>query len=169
LRLSSELTPANKLTLLASGDIPLITPEMVAWTMDNSLLLDADLVYHVIVKEDMEARFPGSNRTYVPLKNVRVCGGDLNVLSTRIVDTHAALWDRLAEARKSPLKQAAIFGPRILFGILLRRFALEALASTLSARLELDARAVISPFPEIGMDIDKPYQYDLASAELRSV
>lgn len=166
LRISSELAPDLKHTLIASGDIPLITPEMVAWTVDNSLSLDADIVYHVITKEDMEARFPGSNRTFVPLKGVRVCGGDLNVFANRIVDTHAELWERLANARKSPFKQAAIFGPGILLGLLLRRFTLDALERTLSRRLELDARAVICPYPEMGMDVDKAYQYDLAIAEL---
>lgn len=166
LRLSSELAPEWKHTLLASGDIPLITPEMVAWAVDRSQALEADIVYHVITQEAMEARFPGSNRTFVPLKDTRVCGGDLNVLANRIVDSHAELWDRLAEARKSPLKQAAIFGPGVLVGLLMRRFDLKSLASTFSKRLGLDARAEICPYPEMGMDIDKPYQYDLAIKEL---
>ena len=167
LRLSSELAPELKHTLMSSGDIPLITTEMVTWAVQHSQSLDADLVYHVITQEAMEARFPGSNRTFVPLKDIRVCGGDLNVLANRIVDSHAGLWDRLAEARKSPFKQAAIFGPGVLIGLLLRRFDLNSLAGTLGKRLDLDARAVVCPYPEMGMDIDKPYQYDLVIDELK--
>ena len=167
LRLSSELAPGLKHTLMSSSDIPLITPEMVTWAVQRSQTLDADLVYHVITQEAMEARFPGSNRTFVPLKGVRVCGGDLNVLANRIVDSHAELLDRLAEARKSPFKQAAIFGPGVLIGLLMRRFDLESLARTLGKRLGLGARAVLCPYPEIGMDIDKPYQYDLVIDELK--
>ena len=41
---SMESSPGATHTLLASGDIPLLTPEIVDWVVDNGLRSGADLV-----------------------------------------------------------------------------------------------------------------------------
>ncbi len=162
---SSELNPSSSHTLIASGDIPMVTPEMVDWVIDHAEGHKVDLVYHVITQEVMEARFPGSNRTFAPLKGMRVCGGDLNVISHSVVKENTEVWKRLTDARKSVFKQAAIFGPRLLIGLLLRQLELEKLAVYLGDRLGLRAKAVVCPYAEVAMDIDKPHQLELIRQE----
>jgi len=114
----------------------------------------------------MEGRFPGSNRTFAPLKGARVCGGALHVVSHKVVKENTDLWKRLTEARKSVFKQAAIFGPRLLIGLLLRQFDLEQLADYLGKRLGLRAKAVVCPYAEVAMDVDKPHQLELVRQDL---
>jgi molybdopterin-guanine dinucleotide biosynthesis protein A len=167
-RRSVQLSPDEGYTLIASGDIPLISTEMVDWVIRNGVTVGAEITYHVVSEEVMGARFPGSKRTFVPLKDVRVCGGDLNLIANHVIDQHQSLWLRLADTRKSPLKQAAIFGPVILAGLALRRFTLDELAKRISRRLKLNAQVVISQYAELGMDIDKLHQYEMVLNEIEA-
>lgn len=164
---SARLDPADLYTLLASADTPLISAAMVDWVAANTIQIEPDIAYHVITDQVMEARFPGANRTYVKMKGVRVCGADLNTVSNRVLQTNRALFERLAAARKNPLRQAAIFGPGFLLGVLLGIFDPPEAARHLGHRLGLKARAVFSPYAEMGMDIDKPEQYRLVAHEFR--
>ena len=163
---SSKLNSSSTHTLIASGDIPLVEPQMVDWVIETAEKDLVDISYHVITEDVMEGRFPGSNRTFAPLKGVRVCGGDLTVISHAVVTQNTALWKQLRNARKSVFKQAAIFGPRLLIGLLLRQLELEKVARYLSKRLGLEARAVVCPYAEVAMDIDKPHQLELIRQEL---
>lgn len=165
-RHSAQLDPRATHTVVSSADIPTLRSDMVDWVIENGMQVDADILYHVITDVTMEARFPGSNRTFAPLKGGRVCGGDLNIVSHRVVDEHTDLWERLTASRKNVLQQAAIFGPRLLFALLFRWYDLDQVADYLSKRLGLSAKAVISPYAELGMDVDKPHQYEQISREI---
>ncbi|MGD2026736.1 MAG: nucleotidyltransferase family protein [Anaerolineales bacterium] len=163
---SSQISPDASHSMIASGDIPTIEPEMVDWVIKNASDSNVDIFYHVVTQEIMEQRFPGSNRTFAPLKDLRVCGGDLNVVSHRAVTKNIDLWEELTAARKSVFKQAAIFGPRLLLGLLFRSLDLDQLAAYLSKRLGIEAKAVICPYAEIAMDVDKPHQLEIIRKEV---
>ncbi len=158
--------PDAEYTLLASTDIPTITPEMVDWVASNARQLQADLVYHVVPREVMEKRFPGSHRTYLRLKDMEVCGADLNVVRTSMANTNTEIFDRLIAARKHPLRQAAIIGWKTLLMIALRRWTLAQVVAAASARGNLRGVGVVSPYAEMAMDADKPYQVDILRAEM---
>ena len=158
--------PAAEYSLIASADIPTITPEIVDWTASNARDLQADLVYHVIPRETMEKRFPGANRTYLRLKDVEVCGADLNVVRTSIANTNTEIFGRLIAARKNPLKEAAILGWKTLLMIALRRWTLQRVVAEASARIGIRGVGVISPYAEMAMDADKPHQVEILRADL---
>ena len=117
----------------------------------------------------MEARFPNSNRTFVSLKGIKVCGGDLNLVANKIVDQNRELWGKLADRRKSPLRQAALLGPGILLGLALRILDLEAGVAKINKRLGLVGQVVECPYAELGMDVDKPSQYELVKQEIENL
>jgi NDP-sugar pyrophosphorylase family protein len=70
-----EINPTAGRILTASSDIPGITPAMVDWVIARAEETEHDIYYNVIKKEVMESRFPDSNRSYIRLKDVEVCGG----------------------------------------------------------------------------------------------
>ncbi|MDH3942604.1 MAG: NTP transferase domain-containing protein [Anaerolineae bacterium] len=161
-----RLNPDVKHILVVSGDIPGITTEIVDWTIERINAEPVDICYFVVTKEVMEERFPDSNRTFTKLKGAAVSGGDMNSFAAEVILGDKGLWDRLHDARKNPLKQAAIVGFDTLFLILFRLVDLQGAASYASKRLGLKARAEYSPYAEMAMDVDKPNQLELLRSDL---
>lgn len=156
----------NHFVLLASGDIPTITPEIVDWRVTGAMQVGADINYAVVTKETMEARFPGSQRSYVRLRDMNVCGGDLNVLRASIAG-HDELWERIIGARKSAWRQVSLLGYDLLLQFLLRRITLEAAGQKVSERLGLAGVGTLSPYAELAMDVDKPAHLEVVEKAMR--
>lgn len=161
-----QINPDVRQVLIVSSDIPAITGEMVDWLVATCLQTDDDLYYNVIPRQVMETRYPASQRTYVRLKDVELCGGDMNVVHTRIATANRETWDKLIEARKNALKQASLVGFDTLLLLLLRAVTLEGAVKRLSRRLHLKGRALVCPYAEVGMDVDKPHQLEILAEDL---
>jgi GTP:adenosylcobinamide-phosphate guanylyltransferase len=164
-----ELNPQATHVLFVSSDIPGITSEMVDWTVQNAQKTNDDIYYNVIERAVMEKRYPGSKRSYTHLKDVEVCGGDMNVVRIMTDTSKDALWTKLISARKNVFKQASLIGWDTLFYLLTRRITLEQGIQTVTSRLHLTGRAVLCPYAEIGMDVDKPFQLEIMRADLDKV
>jgi GTP:adenosylcobinamide-phosphate guanylyltransferase len=161
-----DINPAAERALIVSTDIPAITSDMVDWLVDEAESSTHDVYYNVITRQVMETRYPSSNRSYVKLKGLELCGGDMNVLNTRIVTGDEKLYGRIVEARKSAFKQASLIGFDNLLLYLLRAIDLEGAVRRVSKRLNLKGRAIVCPYAEIGMDVDKPHQLEILRADL---
>jgi hypothetical protein len=161
-----EQDPKTHHVLSVSSDIPAITPEMVDWVVNAAMQTDHDLYYNVITRQVMEARYPGSKRSFTRLKDVEVCGGDMNVIRALTVTGNDKLWGRIVNARKSALKQAALIGFDTLFLLFFHLITLEQGARLASKRLGIAGRAVVCPYAEVGMDIDKPHQLEMVRADM---
>ena len=160
--------PDSQHVALVSSDIPSITPEIVDWVVDNAMQSDEDIYYHVVTRQVMETRFPGANRSYVHLKDMDVCGGDLNLARTSMVNENNELWDRIIGARKNAFKQAALLGFDTLILLMLRAISLEAGVKRATKRLNIKGQAVVCPYAEIAMDVDKPHQLQLLRSDLEA-
>ncbi len=160
-----RLDPGAKQVLAVSSDIPAITPQMVDWSIEATTGTDDDLDYLVIDRGTMEARFPGSNRTYIQLKDGEFCGSDMNVMRAGLVNDRD-FWEKLVSARKSPLKQASLLGPDLLLLILTHQMSLSRAERMVSRRLRMHGRAIRCPYAEMGMDVDKPHQLALLRVDL---
>jgi len=161
-----EHNPDGKSVAVVSSDIPLITPEMVNWIINSSMPANDDLYYCVVEQSQMENRFPKSARSYVKLQDMNVCGGDLAIINMDLYKSREDFWRRIFEARKSYLKQARLIGFDILLLLLLRRLTLTDTVEKVTHRLNITGKALICPYPEIAMDIDKPHQLEIARGKL---
>ena len=160
------LNPGAQVVFSVSSDIPAVTGKIVDWMAEQVGAGDHDVYYNFITREAMENRFPGSNRTYTRFKDAEVCGGDLNAFRTKLLTSDGGVWRELIESRKNVLKQASIIGYGTLLKLLLRQLTIPEAVARVSKRLELKAKAVDCPFPEIGMDVDKPYQLEILQRDL---
>jgi GTP:adenosylcobinamide-phosphate guanylyltransferase len=149
-----KINPAAQKVLIASSDIPTITSEMVDWVI-NQIQDDDDLLYGIVEKSDMETRFPNSNRTFTKLKGIHLCGADLNVSSLKTLLAEDSIWQDIATARKNPLKQASLIGFDTLIAMLFRLEDIHQLAKRASRNLGINGRAMLCPYPELAMDVDK--------------
>ena len=116
--------------------------------------------------EVMEKRYPNSRRTYLRVKDVEVCGGDMSVISTQISTEKDSVFERLSATRKNVLQQAAIIGWGTLFKVLLRRITLQEAVQAVCKRVGLKGRAILCPYAEVGMDVDKPFQLEMMRQDL---
>lgn len=160
-----EMNPETNLILSASADVPAITSEMIDWLVRTAEETDHDAYYNVITRQVMEARFPGSRRSFVKLRGMEVCGGDVNVLRAKAVLGKDKLWDQIVDSRKNALKQAALIGFDTMLLVLLRLITIEQAVARVSKRVGLKGRAIVCPYAEIGMDIDKPFQLEIMRAD----
>ncbi|MBE0672332.1 MAG: nucleotidyltransferase family protein [Anaerolineales bacterium] len=158
---SLELNKKSEYVLLVSSDIPAIKGDMVDWLIKTCMETKDDLYYGVCPREVMEARFPTSKRTFTKLKDMEVCGSDINVIHVSMTTNHLDTWEQLIGNRKSPLRQAAVIGWDTLFQLFTRQFTLQKLVERASQRIGIKGRAIIWSQAEPCMDVDKPHQLEL--------
>lgn len=163
---SLELDRKSKYVLLVSSDIPTLKAEMVDWLVETCMQTKDDLYYGVCTREVMEGRFPDSKRTYTKLKDMEVCGADINISHVRMATEHLDLWESLIGTRKNPLKQASIIGLDTFFKVFTRSIALEELVEKVCGRIGIKGRAIQWPYAEACMDVDKPRQLEMMREDL---
>jgi GTP:adenosylcobinamide-phosphate guanylyltransferase len=164
----AEINPDAEKVLIASSDIPSITPEMVEWVIEQFQSGD-DMVFNVVERSAMEARYPNSQRTFTKLKGIEVCGGDMNIVTMETILAEDSIWPQIAAARKNPLKQASLIGFDTLLVVLLRLADLEGAAKRASKNLGISARAIVSPYPEMAMDVDKVHHLETIRHEMEKM
>jgi GTP:adenosylcobinamide-phosphate guanylyltransferase len=163
-----EVSPDAEHALMVSSDIPGITGEMVDWVVNTDMQTDLDVYYHLIQREVMEKRYPGCKRTWTHLKGMDVCGGDMNVGRLSLLLTEETdIWHRITDARKSPLKQAALVGFDTAFLLLTGRLTLKKAEENIMTRLNITGKAILCPFAEVGMDVDKLFQLEIMREDLK--
>ncbi|MBN1920582.1 MAG: nucleotidyltransferase family protein [Anaerolineae bacterium] len=163
LRELGNITPQ---VIMCSGDIPLITAEMVEWGIAQCSDPSVDLYHFDVPSEIMEARFPDSRRTFIHFANEDLAGGDFHIIAPDMVNRHAELWDSLINNRKNALKQALRLGPMFFVKLALRRLRVEELERRAALGFGIQVRVVRSKYAELGMDVDKPVQLELCRREL---
>lgn len=161
-----EHNPQAGHVIMVSSDVPAITYEMIDWLVNTSMESDEDVYYTVIKRQVMEERFPTSKRSYIHFKDMDVCGGDINIIRSSLASGDSEIWHRLMGARKNALKQAALIGFDTLLLLLFRAVTLDQAVDKVARRLNVTGRAMICPYAETGMDVDKPNQLEILRADL---
>jgi GTP:adenosylcobinamide-phosphate guanylyltransferase len=154
--------------MIVSADIPTLDTRMVDWLANRALSDPADLHYCAIDRQVMEQRFPGSGRTYTRFRDCTVCGGDLSVLRPAAFLKDEQRWRELTERRKSVLRMTAVLGLDLVALLLFHLITIDAAACRAGGRLGISAKVVRCPFPEAGMDIDKPFQHAMVERYLQT-
>ena len=90
----------------------------------------------------------------------------MNVVSTSVASMNPEIWKKLIATRKNPVKQAAILGFDTLLLVLFRAITLNEAVRKVTARLHMTGKAIVCPYAEIAMDVDKPNQLELMRADL---
>jgi CTP:molybdopterin cytidylyltransferase MocA len=161
-----RVAPGAERVLMCACDVPLVTGDMVRYLLDTMLSTGAEVCYSVVRRETMEARFPGSGRSFVPLLDGRFAGGDMNLLNPAVVEQNRELLDSLLGARKNAWTQARLIGLRFLLTFLFRRLTIAAGERKAQSIFGVPCRVIPVRYAELGMDVDKPHQLDMVRAEM---
>jgi GTP:adenosylcobinamide-phosphate guanylyltransferase len=161
-----DLNPQTEYVLIVSSDIPGLSAEMVDWLVGEIEKDPVDLYYGIIPREVMEKRFPDSRRTWTHLKEMDLCGADINAAHVRMATEHLEMWEALIGNRKSPLRQAAVIGFETLIRAAFRQITLDDLVKRVCERIGIHGKAIIWPWAVAGMDVDKPHQLEIMRTDL---
>ena len=164
-----QLDEPTEHTLLASADVPLLKGEHIAWFADACLPLDKDVYWGIVSQEVMEGVFPNSKRSYLALQEGKFCSGDLFFGRTASVLHKRKLFRQMAERRKNVFQQLRLLGIGVVIKFLTRRLGLADLLDVVQRALELKGRAIMVPFAEVGMDVDKPEQLSQVLAYMDNI
>jgi len=162
-----ELGPVRR-AIFCSSDIPLLSAEAVRDFIDRCEASDVDLGYAVVERSVMEGRFPGSGRSFRPLKDGHYAGGDLAWINPDVIMRNLDYIESFIGSRKSALRTARAMGLGLIVRFLLRRLTIEYAEKKARDLFRCSCKAIISPFPEIGMDVDKVHQYRLVCSVMGS-
>jgi GTP:adenosylcobinamide-phosphate guanylyltransferase len=148
--------PSDRYLLCATGDLPALTPEAIEDFIVRSLETGADITYPLVRAEDMEAQFPGSQRTYVKVAGGPVTGGNIMVLAAGVVSRNREIIQRLFDTRKSPVAMARVIGIPFIFKYVSGRLRVDDVERKMEQLLGGRCAAVYTSHASIGADVDKP-------------
>jgi GTP:adenosylcobinamide-phosphate guanylyltransferase len=152
--------------LATTGGLPALTPEAIDDYVTRSLDSGAEFTYPLVRAQDMEAQFPGSERTYVKVAGGRVTGGNMMVLSARLVRRNRDIAQRLFETRKSAVGMARVLGMPFIFKYLTGTLRVDDVERKMEQLLGAKCSAIYTRHASIGADVDKPIDVVVAERVL---
>lgn len=158
-----EHLAGERQVLIVTSDIPLLTVEAVDDFISRCAAKSADLYYPIVTQEANEAKYPGVERTYVHLKEGTFTGGNLALVSPQVLKRAKSVIEQAFAMRKKPVQLARLLGFRFILKLIVRRLSVHEIEARAARILGCNGVAIISPYPELGIDIDKPS--DLALVE----
>jgi molybdopterin-guanine dinucleotide biosynthesis protein A len=156
----------SDMVLLMTCDIPLITPAAINDFLDQAAGRDADLFYPVMSRETMVAAYPETKRTYGKLKEGTFTGGNIILANPVPVLANLRLIEDAFELRKSVPKLMQFLGPKFITKFLLRTLTIPEIEARVTDMIKANARVIVSTYPEMGIDVDKPADVALVTKVL---
>lgn len=161
--------------LVVTADIPFLTGEAVADFVCQAANIPAEFHYAIVPAGLCEARFPAMRRTTLRVGEGRFTGGNIALLDPSFLRAREGLLRQAYARRKSVTALAKLLGPGLVVRLLASRVSsrflvLAHLEDQVSRALGgVRARAVVSRFPEIGADLDRPEDIEMACQLLERI
>lgn len=146
----------NGEVLVITGDIPLLTSEAIDDFISRSKKQEpAGVYYSLIKKETIEKSYPQSSRTYFKLKEGTFTGGNVALMKTKKIQENIDTINEVTSLRKSPWQLVRLLGLKCLCKFIAGKLSLEDIQERFQEILDIKGFFIISPFAEIGIDVDK--------------
>ncbi|NLJ80738.1 MAG: NTP transferase domain-containing protein [Firmicutes bacterium] len=160
--LGLEVLEQKNKVLLVSSDIPFIHSEAIDDFLERCSELRRDVYYPLISKEANEQVYPETIRTYFRLKEGTFTGGNLLLASAEAIKNSREIMSLVISQRKKPWKIIRMLGFVFAFKLVTNRLTLLEIEKRAAEILGYSGALMIVPYPEIGTDIDKPSDLELA-------
>lgn len=107
-------------------------------------------------------RFPDVPHTWARMRDGTFCGGGIVALKPRVLPMLERFIERLGAARKRPLRLASLFGWDMLARFATGRLSIAQAEVRASKILGAPVRALVSPYPETAVNVDRLSDVELA-------
>lgn len=152
----------DDLLLVSAADLPVLTAEAVGDFVERALERELDLGYGCVGRSAHRGVFADVPHTWARLREGTFCGAGLFALRPRAFPALERFLEDLGRARKNPLALASLFGVDIVARFALGAVSIADLEARASKLLGRPAGALISPFPEIAVNVDRASDVALA-------
>lgn len=156
----------NAPVLVTTADHALLTPAMVDHCTATADASEADLLVGLVSKRVIQAAWPETTRTYIPLRGDAWSGANLFVFRTREARRAAEFWMRAEQHRKRPWRLAGAIGFGALVRFVLGRLDVDEAFAYLSHTVGCRVAPLPLPFAEAAIDVDRPSDLELAERVL---
>ncbi len=160
-RAMDALEKKNKV-LFVTADLPFLHGEVIDDFVDRCGELGGDIFYPLVSREANEQLYPETVRTYFTLKEGAFTGGNIILTTPQAVINSRWVMDQVISRRKKPWKIIQMLGVFFIFKFLTKQLTLRQLEKRASELLGYSGVLIISPYPELSTDVDKPSDLELA-------
>jgi molybdopterin-guanine dinucleotide biosynthesis protein A len=168
LRSGLEGLPPNADVLVSTSDLPVLTAESIDDYVMRAYEKDAALTYGCLEKRVHMSKYPEVPHTWAPLRDGTFCGTGFVTIRPYVWPSLERFIEQLGHARKNPLHLARLFGWDILLRFATRRLSIADAEARASTVIGAPVRAVVSSYPEIGVNVDRVSDIALAERLVRS-
>jgi len=155
--------------LFVTSDIPFIHAEVVDDFLERCGELEGDIYYPLVSREANEQLYPETIRTYFTLKEGAFTGGNIILARPQAVIDSRWIMNEVIARRKKPWKLVRMLGFFFILKFSTKQLALRELEKRVSEILGHSSIIIISPYPELSTDVDKPSDLQLAETTIAAV
>ena len=167
-RAMDALDKKNKV-LFVTSDIPFIHAEAIDDFIDRCVELTGEIYYPLVSREANEQLYPETVRTYFTVKEGVFTGGNILLAQPQAVINSRWIIDEVVARRKKPWKLVQMLGFFFILKFITKQLTLGELERRASEILGHRGIAIISPYPELSTDVDKPSDLLLAETTIAAV
>lgn len=147
--------------LIVTCDLPFLTGDIVKRFIE-ACPADKDVCIPIIHKEDFERSYPGTDSTFVALKDgIYTLGGMFMMNAVKLPEIRPAI-QKVFDQRKSKIGMAKMLGPAFVLKWLTKSLTIPDLERKIVAMLGCTGKAVVGAPVELSYDIDYLDDYDYA-------
>lgn len=158
--------PPDRRVLVTTADHALLRPDIVEWFLAAALGTGADAAVAMAPYERVMAVAGQTRRTVTRLRDGAFCGCNLFALLTPLGRDAVTIFQRLERHRKHPARMARTLGLSTMLKFAFHRLTLADAMGRLSEICGARACAVLLPFGEAAIDVDKPDDITVAESLL---
>ena len=158
----------DEAVLVATSDLPVLTVAAVRDFVERSTALGADVIYGCVERQVHLQRYPSVPHTWARMRDGTFCGGGLAAIKPRVLPLLERFIEELGAARKHPFKLASLFGWDMLARFAIGRLSIGQAEARASRILGASVRALVSPYPETGVNVDRVSDVALARELVRA-
>jgi CTP:molybdopterin cytidylyltransferase MocA len=153
--------------LIVTTDLPFLTPSAVTGFLD-ACPAELDLCVPVLDRPEFEARFPGSPRRYVRLRDGEWIIGCTLLVNPTALARNREMVERVFAARRSQLGMARLLGAWFTLRFVTKRLGVGQIERKCLDLLGCTGGAIRGCEPEVAFDVDYPDDYRYAVARFQA-
>jgi len=161
IQLGMEALGHQRKVLVVTADIPLLTPAAVDHFLSQCAEVEVDLYYPIVSQETNNQQYPGNKRTYVRFRDGIYTGGNIFLVNPAVVPHCLSVASELIDNRKNPFKLCCLLGWGFVLRFLIGKLSLSKVQERVADLLGITGTVIQSPYPELGIDVDKPSDLEL--------